>query len=399
MLPIVAQVGASSIGLQFTNPVTAPATQPLQPSPNAPVDQSVVMADFARRLRGLEQAIKLQVPNDRILSAIALTTDAALISSNKVAIVGEVTFADWHRDVSGNPSGTLDPGITQIRGGVIRTGMIENLAATAWVNLDASGSTNFLQCGSAVAVGANGHFTFGDAAVGKQFIFDGSSAGLGGGVINLQTGSTLSAIESNATYGATRTVGDITASILASSGTAITVTSSTLFSMPGSGSAGTFIGAGGIVGKNSSGATTFALESATGLITAAAIKAGSSLGLQSNSTTSARLSFFNSSGSEVAYIQGNHNAFAYNGPELVGFQVFSNNSDESSGIERYAVANSSGAALNSALLGGQAASSFAPLIHTHWLWDIYPSTAASTKFRYSLDGSTWQNIYMQRTDW
>lgn len=258
--------GMPICGTQFSAVVAAPATQTLQPSPNAPVDPAVVMADFARRLRDLEKSIKLQVPNDRILSAIALTTDAALISSNKVAIVGEVTFADWHRDVSGNPSGTLDPGITQIRGGVIRTGMIENLAATSWVNLDAAGSTNFIQCGNAIAIGANGHFTFGDATTGRQFSYDGTNIGLGGSVVNLQTGNTLSAIDSNATYGATRSVGDVTASILASSATSITMTSSQLFKSS-SGLGGVFIGAGGIFGKDSSGNSTFAIDGATGSAT------------------------------------------------------------------------------------------------------------------------------------
>lgn len=261
MLPIVAQVGASSIGLQFTNPVTAPATQPLQPSPNAPVDPSVVMADFARRLRGLEQAIKITVPNDRILSAIALTSDAALISSNKVAIVGEVTFADWHRDVSGNPSGTLDPGITQIRGGVIRTGMIENLAATAWVNLDASGSTNFLQCGSAVAVGANGHFTFGDATTGRQFSYDGANIGLGGSVINLQTGTSLSAIESNASAAYSGLSGKLSKSGTDVLSAAITFNTSSGFKTAGFDTGnGVAFTDGGIAAKKS-GAYTFTLSS------------------------------------------------------------------------------------------------------------------------------------------
>lgn len=60
--------------------------------------------------------------------------------------------------------------------------------------------------------------------------------------------------------------GDITTSILGSSGTAITMTSSSLF-RSGSGLAGVFIGAGGLIGKNSSGATTFAVDGATGAAT------------------------------------------------------------------------------------------------------------------------------------
>ncbi|MGB1318006.1 MAG: beta strand repeat-containing protein [Flavobacteriales bacterium] len=58
--------------------------------------------------------------------------------------------------------------------------------------------------------------------------------------------------------------GDITADVLANSATAITVTSSNLFSMPGTGQAGTFIGAGGLSATDSSGNTTFAISASNG---------------------------------------------------------------------------------------------------------------------------------------
>ena len=62
--------------------------------------------------------------------------------------------------------------------------------------------------------------------------------------------------------------GDFTVEILENSGTTINVTSSALFQMLGAGSGGTFIGGGGIFGKNSSGVTKFSLSSSTGLLTA-----------------------------------------------------------------------------------------------------------------------------------
>lgn len=62
--------------------------------------------------------------------------------------------------------------------------------------------------------------------------------------------------------------GDFTESILENSGTTITVNSSVLFEMPGAGSGGTFIGGGGIFGKNSAGTTKFSVNSSTGLLTA-----------------------------------------------------------------------------------------------------------------------------------
>lgn len=62
--------------------------------------------------------------------------------------------------------------------------------------------------------------------------------------------------------------GDNTVEILENSGTTITVSSSTLFQMPGSGSGGTFIGGGGVFGKDSAGVTKFSLSASTGTITA-----------------------------------------------------------------------------------------------------------------------------------
>lgn len=62
--------------------------------------------------------------------------------------------------------------------------------------------------------------------------------------------------------------GDFTVDILENSGTTVTVSSSVLFEMLGAGLGGTFIGGGGIFGKNSAGVTKFSLSSSTGLLTA-----------------------------------------------------------------------------------------------------------------------------------
>ena len=62
--------------------------------------------------------------------------------------------------------------------------------------------------------------------------------------------------------------GDFTVEILENSGTTVTVSSSVLFEMLGAGLGGTFIGGGGIFGKNSAGVTKFSLSASTGLLTA-----------------------------------------------------------------------------------------------------------------------------------
>ncbi|WP_299082833.1 hypothetical protein [uncultured Paraglaciecola sp.] len=58
--------------------------------------------------------------------------------------------------------------------------------------------------------------------------------------------------------------GDITTDILSNSATAITVTSSNLFTYPGTSQAGVFVGSGGIQGRNPSGDVTFSLASLDG---------------------------------------------------------------------------------------------------------------------------------------
>lgn len=85
-----------------------------------------------------------------------------------------------------------------------------------------------------------------------------------GGINN--TANTANATANSALSLATSGYGDITSSILGNSATAITMTSSSLF-RSGSGLAGVFIGAGGLVGKNGSGGTTFAIDGSTGAAT------------------------------------------------------------------------------------------------------------------------------------
>jgi hypothetical protein len=60
---------------------------------------------------------------------------------------------------------------------------------------------------------------------------------------------------------------DATQDILESASTSIVINSGSLFNIYGSGAAGVFIGAGGLFGRNSGGATTFSIESSSGDVT------------------------------------------------------------------------------------------------------------------------------------
>lgn len=261
VLKIIPQPGVRSIGLQFT----APPKQSAQTLPFEKLDATAVVQDLVKRLASVEQIAQLSVGKDRIMSTIAMSKEAILIQASQIGIAGSVSFYDYLRDINGASTGVLDPAITQIRGGVIRTGKVVSMDAMSWLNLDATGSQNFIQCRSSVAIGANGSFTFGSAS-GKQLSWDGTSLSIGGSTVNLQTGTSLNQIESNATYGATRSVGDITADVLTYSGTITNTVTATLFKFTNTvgGHAYEFgIGAGGFYGKKD-GVDMFSATTATG---------------------------------------------------------------------------------------------------------------------------------------
>ena len=83
-----------------------------------------LIADLARRLQQAEQKLELKVDNDKILSGILITDETLLISSDQIAVLGQVTFADYVRDQNGTITGGIDPKITRIIGDKIQTGTI-----------------------------------------------------------------------------------------------------------------------------------------------------------------------------------------------------------------------------------------------------------------------------------
>jgi hypothetical protein len=240
---------------------------------------------------------------------IALTREAVLIQADKIGMLGEVTFADWHRDVTGQVTGTVAPSLTQIRGGVVRTEKIFNFAGTSWIDLDASGTTDFIRSSAGVAIKANGNFTFGNTGASKALVWDGANLTIQNS--SLLGSTTVATVVANANFGATRSVGDITADVLSNSATSITMNSSQLFKSTG-GVAGVFIGSGGIFGKNALGANTFAISGTTG---AASFAGDVETGGKGFFNGSASLS-----GSPAASVVANRNNVA-----PVGVVAFSNN--------------------------------------------------------------------------
>ena len=174
-------IGTPMLNQQFSpginnDPYNTPS---YSPTPIDVLQAQQIFAQFAKYLNDTQLKLTANtVGPDNIMSTIALSPEAILISASKIGIAGEVTFADWMRDVNGVSTGVLDPSITTIRGGVIHTGIIYNSDNSNYLNLDATGSTSFLVSSSGVNIKANGQFTLG-ASAGKQLTWDGTNLSIG----------------------------------------------------------------------------------------------------------------------------------------------------------------------------------------------------------------------------
>lgn len=189
--------GQRMVGKQFAG---APLGSPYLPYDK--VDAKAAIADITRRLQTVEQSLQATgIGKDGILSQIELSKEAILIQASKIGIAGQVTFYDYLRDVSGVSTGVIDPSVTQIRGGVIRTGQVVSMDGYSWLDLDATSTTPFLKSRSSVSILANGSFTFGDTSTAK-LIYDSGSGSLTLGGASLLSGTSVTTVVSNAATGA-----------------------------------------------------------------------------------------------------------------------------------------------------------------------------------------------------
>jgi hypothetical protein len=255
------------------------------------IDDQQVIDEISRRLADVERGMKWAVQGDKVLSQIAICPEAILISSDKIGVLGEATFADWIRDINGEATGVIDPSITQIRGGVIRTGRVVSKDSQSWLDLDAQGGAAFLKCRGSSRINADGTFEFGGVGGTKSLKWDGVDLTIGpNSLINgttaaavVSTGATaLSTAQSASSMAATannnanaalaRPVGvaagldfqNEAIRIMQLSSTTIQMSnSSTLFRSSG-GVGGVFIGGGGIFGRDTSGNETFSINGSSG---------------------------------------------------------------------------------------------------------------------------------------
>ena len=182
------EVGDLFISQQPSQLIAAAMLRPSLPGPQAASSLDAAwaaIAEFTTRLADVERTLSLTVSGPHIISQIALSPEAIKIQSDKIAILGEATFADWVRDLNGTATGVLDPSITRIRGGTIQTEKILSYDGDAWVDLDATGASAFIRS-TGVLINANGTFDFG-SGTGKHLIFDGSDLTLGTNALLVST--------------------------------------------------------------------------------------------------------------------------------------------------------------------------------------------------------------------
>ncbi len=188
-------IGQPLFGVQLSSGGSATGLPP--GTPNAPpIDVLATINDLATRLAHAERQLRFAVSGDNVLASIILTPEDALIGADRISLVGEVNFLDWHRDITGAVTPTIDPSLTQIRGGVIRTQKILSFDGLSWLDLDATGTGSFLKSHSAIDIRANGTFTFGGGSS-KALVFDGTDLTIGADTV-ITSGSTIGGVSGTA---------------------------------------------------------------------------------------------------------------------------------------------------------------------------------------------------------
>lgn len=98
----------------------------LPTAPDEGVDVYSLINELTNRIDQATRKLEQKVDNNA-LAKILLTDRDITLMGDQVNIVGQVNIVDWIRDVSGNPTGGIDPSsMTRITGGKVQTGVIES---------------------------------------------------------------------------------------------------------------------------------------------------------------------------------------------------------------------------------------------------------------------------------
>lgn len=144
----------------------------LPTAPDQGQDVSALIDQLTNRINSSERRIEHMVDR-RSLAKIILTDRDLVLMGDQVSIVGQLNIVDWIRDMSGNPTGGIDPAsMTRITGGKIQTGVIEsfNWSVMAGSQFDLDNGT--IVTGGSISpkfsVSSSGQLTCVDAVVTGQ---------------------------------------------------------------------------------------------------------------------------------------------------------------------------------------------------------------------------------------
>lgn len=141
----------------------------LPTAPDEGVDVYSLINELTNRIDQATRKIEQKVDSNA-LAKILLTDRDLVLMGDQVNIVGQLNIVDWVRDVSGNPTGGIDPSsMTRITGGKVQTGIIEsfNWSTSAGSQFDLDNGTIVLGGTSSpkFSVSAAGVMTCVDAVV------------------------------------------------------------------------------------------------------------------------------------------------------------------------------------------------------------------------------------------
>lgn len=98
----------------------------LPTAPDEGVDVYSLINELTNRIDQATRKIEQKVDSNA-LAKILLTDRDLVLMGDQVSVVGQLNIVDWIRDISGNPTGGIDPSsMTRITGGKVQTGVIES---------------------------------------------------------------------------------------------------------------------------------------------------------------------------------------------------------------------------------------------------------------------------------
>jgi len=122
----------------------------LPTAPKEGLDIAALVDELTNRITKAEKLIEQKV-NSNSLAKILLTDKDLVLMGDRISLVGQVNMFDWVRDISGNPTGGIDPtNVSRVVGGKIQTGAI---SSTNWTTT--SGSRIDLDNGTIVLGGSD----------------------------------------------------------------------------------------------------------------------------------------------------------------------------------------------------------------------------------------------------